>query len=201
MNKLNFLESITQDILEGFFESSNVGMAILDCKLRYCLVNHYLATVHGVSTQAHVGKHVRDVLGALTAQVEPALQHVLDTNKPVCGIDIVGTLPGSSATWHWIVNYFPIPKSDGTIQELGAVILEVPKHARIPLSQKAVSAKRILRSWKEIADYVGACIKTVQRWESTLGLPVRRLNPNKGATVFALSSEVDEWLDRTSRFA
>lgn len=201
MHQQKSFGSSTEEIFETFFESSNVGMAILDLKLRYRMVNHYLAAAHGAPIESHPGKHVREVLGALSVRVEEALNHVLVTKKPVCGVEIVGRLPGSSTPWHWIVNYFPIADSDGIVKELGAVVLEVPKHVLPRPSENSTPSKGVIRSWKEIAEYVGACVKTVQRWERTLGFPVRRLNRKKGAIVFALSREIDDWLNRTSRFA
>jgi len=47
----------------------------------------------------------------------------------------------------------------------------------------------VLTSWKEIASYIGRGVRTVQRWERQLGLPVRR-NASR-STVTALSSEID----------
>jgi hypothetical protein len=52
----------------------------------------------------------------------------------------------------------------------------------------------MLRSWKDISNYVGACVKTVQRWEENYNLPIRRLERSKGASVFALKAEVDSWI-------
>jgi CheY-like chemotaxis protein len=41
----------------------------------------------------------------------------------------------------------------------------------------------------------GTCVKTVQRWENKGSLPIRRVSEKqKGAAVFALSDEVDDWL-------
>ena len=34
----------------------------------------------------------------------------------------------------------------------------------------------VLSSWKDIARYMGKGVRTVQRWERHLGLPVRRPN-------------------------
>lgn len=51
----------------------------------------------------------------------------------------------------------------------------------------------VLSSWKEIAMYLGKGVRTVQRWESELGLPVRRPNDNRGI-VLALRSELDKWM-------
>lgn len=60
-----------------------------------------------------------------------------------------------------------------------------------PTSSDRVS---ILNSWKEIARYMGRGVRTVQRYESDLHLPVRRL-PGKGSrTVFAMPQDLDAWL-------
>ena len=50
-----------------------------------------------------------------------------------------------------------------------------------------------LDSWKAIATYLNRGVRTVQRWEQTEGLPVRRLSPDKKASVFAYRSELDAW--------
>ena len=50
-----------------------------------------------------------------------------------------------------------------------------------------------LVSWKEIAGYLGREVRTVQRWENTEGLPVKRHEHLKKSTVYAYASELDEW--------
>jgi len=50
-----------------------------------------------------------------------------------------------------------------------------------------------LDSWKEIAAYLKKEVRTVQRWEKNLGLPVRRLAQGKLGTVFAYKSDLDAW--------
>ena len=57
--------------------------------------------------------------------------------------------------------------------------------------------KDILNGWKEIAGYVCRDIRTVERWEKYRGLPVRRVPGAGRATVYALISEVDQWLAST----
>ena len=49
-----------------------------------------------------------------------------------------------------------------------------------------------LGSWKEIADYFGKGVRTVQRWEATLGLPVHRSADESGA-VIADPNELERW--------
>jgi tetratricopeptide (TPR) repeat protein len=50
-----------------------------------------------------------------------------------------------------------------------------------------------LESWKEIAAYLKRGLSTVQRWEKQEGLPVYRLQHDKGSTVFAYRAELDAW--------
>jgi TolB-like protein/cytochrome c-type biogenesis protein CcmH/NrfG len=58
-----------------------------------------------------------------------------------------------------------------------------------------------LDSWKEIAAYLHRDVKTVQRWEKREGMPVHRHVHDKRGSVYALSSELDAWLQsRKLRF-
>jgi hypothetical protein len=50
-----------------------------------------------------------------------------------------------------------------------------------------------LDSWKEIAAYLKRGVRTVQRWERSNGLPVRRLELDKHGTVYAYKAELDAW--------
>ena len=59
-----------------------------------------------------------------------------------------------------------------------------------------MAERRILNSWKEIATYLGRGVRTVQRWEAQLGLPVHRPAGKDHSAVLAFSSELDQWLDR-----
>ena len=66
-----------------------------------------------------------------------------------------------------------------------------------PLDQAAAepAPSGRLETWGEIAAYLGREIRTVQRWEKSMGLPVRRLGagPDKQSRVFALKRELDAW--------
>ncbi len=55
----------------------------------------------------------------------------------------------------------------------------------------------ILNSWKEIANYLGRGVRTVQRWERDLGLPVHRPKGKDRSAVLAFPQELDNWLRQT----
>ena len=52
----------------------------------------------------------------------------------------------------------------------------------------------ILTSWKEIAQYAGKSVRTVQRWEGKLGFPVRRTKAGRKSSVLAVPGEIDAWV-------
>ncbi len=60
----------------------------------------------------------------------------------------------------------------------------------------AVQQPIILTSWKEIANYLGKGVRTVQRWEVEFDLPVRRPDARSKGIVHANTAELDEWLAR-----
>jgi len=60
--------------------------------------------------------------------------------------------------------------------------------------ERSDQAPAALDSWKEIAGYVKRDVSTVQRWEKREGMPVHRHVHDKRGSVYALSSELDAWL-------
>lgn len=56
------------------------------------------------------------------------------------------------------------------------------------------SEPKFLNSWKEIANYMGKGVRTVQRYEAHFGLPVRRPAGKSRAAVVATCAEIDAWI-------
>jgi tetratricopeptide (TPR) repeat protein/TolB-like protein len=59
-----------------------------------------------------------------------------------------------------------------------------------------VGHRDILDSWKQISAYVGRDVRTCQRYEQELGLPVHRLDESAKARVFAYEDEIDSWREK-----
>ncbi len=59
----------------------------------------------------------------------------------------------------------------------------------------SMQEREVLESWKEISDYLKRTVKTCQRWEQELDLPIRRLDGTPRARVFAYKDELDYWLE------
>ena len=53
-----------------------------------------------------------------------------------------------------------------------------------------------LESWKDISQYLKRDIRTCQRWEKELGMPVYRLEQSSRSRVLCYAEELDEWLQK-----
>jgi hypothetical protein len=62
------------------------------------------------------------------------------------------------------------------------------------MRQAAVTGPVMLNSWKEIASYLDRGVRTVQRWERELQLPVHRIGKGKRSPVYAITTELKLWL-------
>lgn len=62
------------------------------------------------------------------------------------------------------------------------------------MSQPKPARLEILSGWKEIANYLGKAVRTLQRYEREMGFPVHRPAGKSLAAVVAIKTELDEWL-------
>ncbi len=62
------------------------------------------------------------------------------------------------------------------------------------MRQDKVRKASTLNSWKEIATYLGRGVRTVQRWERSLALPVHRIGDRSRGPVFSFQHELNMWM-------
>src|SRR5215467_14342126 len=60
--------------------------------------------------------------------------------------------------------------------------------------QKKAGQIEILNGWKEIANYLGKGVRTVQRYEGEMRLPVHRLGGKFNCPVVAKKADLDDWI-------
>jgi hypothetical protein len=59
-------------------------------------------------------------------------------------------------------------------------------------------SRQILNGWKQISNHIERGVRTAQRWEVLLGMPVHRPALKDRSAVVAFSDELEQWLSRTS---
>ena len=106
---------------DAFFRDSSVGMVITDAEGRFVRVNEALAAINGISVEDHVGKRLRELLPVVADHVEPLLEEVWRTGKPVMGREIgVEIAPGRAL--HSLVSYFPVNTAGA--KQFGGIVVD-----------------------------------------------------------------------------
>ena len=76
--------------------------------------------------------------------------------------------------------------------------VDEPRGGQADPAHESHDRGRRLDSWQEIAAYLNRDLRTLQRWEKSANLPIRRLNGPGMRAVFAYTADLDEWLRQQS---
>jgi len=109
-------------VLEALFDASPVGIAVHDREHRFLYINRTLAAVHGVAAEVHRGKRLSEIRPEIAAAVDPNLEYVFRTGKPVLDLAISGATLNKTDERHWIVNYVPLEV--GGVPAVAAYVLD-----------------------------------------------------------------------------
>jgi PAS domain S-box-containing protein len=115
-----------QQLIERFFDTSILGVAIFDNELRFLAINNALAAINGMPVQDHLGRTLGEVLGHAATFIEPIMNRVLTTGE-AWNAEVSAELPTRTEEGNWIANYFPIKDAAGKVMKIAAVVIEVTK--------------------------------------------------------------------------
>jgi PAS domain S-box-containing protein len=138
----NWHGAALQQSLNALLNTSTMGVALCDRRLRFRAVNEALASMNGVKAEAHIGHTVRDVIGPAAPRVEAAFRHVFATGLPLLNFELSARLPQREGIGHWVENYYPIKDKSGKVYQVGAIVLEVTKRKN--------AARRLRRLTKQL---------------------------------------------------
>ncbi|WP_405656271.1 SpoIIE family protein phosphatase [Streptomyces sp. NBC_01386] len=126
-----------------------IGIALLDTKLRYVLVNPELERINGVSAADHLGRYPHDILTSLDVDsIESAMRRVLLAGTPLIDQHIVGrTLADPDHDHAWSVSHYRLEGSGGRVIGVAYSVIDVSERHRA-----AAEADRARRRLTMIAD-------------------------------------------------
>lgn len=199
---------------DRFYERAPVGICYLDDKLRYLQINRWLANMNGVPVEAHIGRHLDEVIPHVAKAVRPVLQVVLDTGDPVIGGRVTAETPASPGEPHTFEhNYYPNPASNGKIVGVSCIVWDVTTHPEMSVGNMdcssviATAVSRFLAALDyAVSQYSGVAVETGSGPPRVLlpRDPASQLSPREHAVLLAFLStaSVDEtaaWVDLSRR--
>ncbi len=149
--------------LKAYFDASPVGMVLVDRQLRYLKANQRVAEMTEVSTDARLGKTVREVVPSWADILEPLYQEVLATGKPIPNFEMSGELDGHSGEqYDYRLYFFPLVGEDGKPKAVGVVTLDITeqKRAEVKANYAKMAAERASRAKSEFLANMSHEIRT-----------------------------------------
>jgi len=183
-------ESTTAQVLrqaqfEAFFAAANAGMMILDRQLRYVQINEAMAELNGICVADHIGRSLREMLPELAATLEPILQEIMDTGKPLLDYEVAGETPKQPGILrYWQVSYYPLRDENGLVFGIGAIVIEISDRKRAEKEQARLTA--IVEATSDlvgVADASGHSIYLNKAGQKMLGI-----SPEEAGSPFSINS-------------
>jgi two-component system, cell cycle sensor histidine kinase and response regulator CckA len=127
-----------QDELEQIYSTAPIGLAFLDQNLRYLRVNQALATFNGVPAEAHLGRHISEVLAPETTEkLVPLLHQVLSSREPLTDVELQGpNARYSQEIRHVRVSFYPVQV--GELKGIHAVVEDVTAEKKVQSELKTI---------------------------------------------------------------
>ncbi|KWV51800.1 PAS domain S-box protein [Bradyrhizobium macuxiense] len=138
--------SVVQDIqfpkqpaLQLIYDTAPIGLAYLSPDCRYLQINQRLTEICGISVEGHLGRTVRDCVPALASAVEGIVRSIMETGKPVTGVEVYGQRPGHNDERCWITYWHPQRAPNGSIVGVNVAAEEITERKR---SEREIRAAR-----------------------------------------------------------
>jgi diguanylate cyclase (GGDEF)-like protein/PAS domain S-box-containing protein len=95
----------------SFLDRAPIPVAVLDCHFRFLKVNQWMAELHGISAESHLGKTIGELFPDIAPVTDPILRQVLATGESV-QIEVTGRPPiPQEGARHWMMSYVPVTEN------------------------------------------------------------------------------------------
>lgn len=129
-------------LIDALFAGAPVGIAFLDKDMVYLRINDQLAAINGLPVEEHLGKNFKEVLPAISKDIEPQLQQVLQTGQPILNVEINGTTAENPPRkGYWLANYYPVRNTRGETVGIGIIMADITQTKKAEASAKEANRK------------------------------------------------------------
>ncbi len=117
--------------LETLYDTTPVGLALVDREYRWIRINAELAQINGFPIEEHIGKRQEELIPDVHGQTRKIQEHVFKTGEARMGIEVIGFTPGDPDTERtWIADYYPV-KSGNDVFAVGACVRDVTEERNL----------------------------------------------------------------------
>ncbi len=131
-----------RDELDWIYQNAPIGLCVLDLDLRYLRVNEWLAELHGVPVNAHIGRAIEDIVPNLAAQARKIARQILEKKESVQDVECSGETPARFGVERFFnTSWRPLFDAEGEIISFGVVVEETTERKRIERALREHAAR------------------------------------------------------------
>ncbi|MBD2364100.1 PAS domain S-box protein [Anabaena minutissima FACHB-250] len=135
--------------LKTIFETSPVGIGLLDAKQRFIAINQALAQINGLTREQHLGHSVAELFGQIDPGIVAVFDEIYKTGNRFIALSLPINAPGRSdrSPGYYNVYYLPTTNSNHQLEDVLAYVIDVTEQVRLERNQRFLAeASAVLAS-------------------------------------------------------
>ncbi|MEG5174706.1 PAS domain S-box protein [Microcoleus sp. B3-D7] len=121
--------------LETIFETSPIGLALLDEKQRFIAINEALAEINGLTREQHLGSSIRELFSQFDPKLVEVFDRIYTTGNPFISPNFAVNVPARSDRRPGYYNVYYLPTVNSTSQVEGVLVYVVDVTERVHLER------------------------------------------------------------------
>ncbi len=118
-------------LLDTLLLTAPVGFCFLDRDLRYVRINERLAEINGIPVEAHLGRHVSEIVPSLVEPLRNLTARILATGQAVVNHEFSGETPAAPGEMRfWSESWYPLRDGAGEVLGFGGIVEEITARKR-----------------------------------------------------------------------
>jgi PAS domain S-box-containing protein len=140
---------LAQRQLATIFETSPVGIGLLDKQQRFIAINEALAQINGLTREQHLGYSIPELFGQSDPKLVEVFHEIYTTGNPFISPSFAVNVPGrwDRTPGYYNVYYLPTTNSHREVEEVLVYVVDVTERVRLEQGQRFLSeASAVLAS-------------------------------------------------------
>jgi PAS domain S-box-containing protein len=160
--------------LQAVYDGAPVGLAFLDCHLRYVNINRTLADMNGHPIEAHLGHTAREMIPELFPLVEPFIRRALN-GESISGVEVTKPASGPNAGSTILLSYEPARDEAGEVVGVSVALVDITrlKRSELALRDTELHLRHLMELIPQVPwviDPEGRALDVSQRWMEMTGM-------------------------------
>jgi len=143
-------------LLDTLLRTAPIGFCFLDRDLRFVRINDRLAEINGIAAEAHLGRHVSEIVPTLAETIRDVTGRILATGEAELNHEFSGETPAAPGLMRfWSESWYPVRDDAGEVMGFGGVVEDITarRQAEHALRESHEFHRRVLDN--NLAAFVG----------------------------------------------